>query len=83
MAGSRRNPAIERLAELTDDHEIIDGAIAKGAEHIYPILRERLSPVAKRIDKIFPVIAGRQFGRRVAKLHGFDQGEFDAVSLEC
>jgi len=34
MAGSRRNSAIQRLAELTDDHKIIDGTIAKGTEHI-------------------------------------------------
>jgi hypothetical protein len=81
MAGSRRNPTVKRLAELTDDHKIIHGAFAKRTEHIYPVLRERLLPVAKRIDEIFPVIAGCQFGCRAAKLHGSDQHEFDAASF--
>jgi hypothetical protein len=74
MAGSCRNSTIKRLSELTDDHKIIHGAIAKGTEHVHPILRERLLSIAKWIDKIFPAIAGRQFGCRAAKLHGFDQG---------
>jgi hypothetical protein len=82
MARSRRNPTIKRLAELTDDHEIVHGPMTKRAKDIYPILRERLLPVAKRIDEIFPAIIGREFGRWAAKLHGSDQTEFDAVSLQ-
>jgi hypothetical protein len=45
-------------------------------------LRERVLPVAKRIDEIFPVIAGSQLSWRAAKLHGSDQDEFDVVSFQ-
>ena len=82
MTRSRRNPTIKRLTELTDDHEIVHGPMTKGAKDVYPILRERLLPVAKRIDEIFPAITGREFGRWATKLHGSDRAEVDAVSFQ-
>jgi len=75
MAGRRRDPTIKRLAELTDDHQIIDNALAQGAEQICPNLRKRLLPVAKMMDKVFPVITGREFaGWEAAELHDWSQG---------
>ena len=69
--------AIKRLAELTDDHQIIHAPTAKGPKHIRPILRKRMLSIAKRIDKVFPVIAGRQSRCwEVAKLHGFDHRSY-------
>jgi hypothetical protein len=34
MAGRGRNPTVQRLAKLTNDHKIIHGAIAKRTEHV-------------------------------------------------
>ena len=75
MAGSCRDSTIKRLAELTNDHQIVDNALAQGAKQIRPNLRKRLLSVAKMMDKVFPVITGREFtGWEAAELHGRSQG---------
>jgi len=71
MAGSRRDPTVQRLAELTYDNQIIHAPLAQGAEQIGPNLRERLLSIAKQMNKVFPIIAGRKFaGGEIAELHG-------------
>lgn len=52
-----RDTAIERLADLTDDDKIIDGAVAEGIEQRAPprMLRCR-TPRAKSVDKVGPIV---------------------------
>lgn len=44
MPRFRRNAAIERLADLADDHQLIDGTPAKRVENFTPGLRKGLVP---------------------------------------
>jgi hypothetical protein len=71
MARSRRDPTVQRLAKLTHDNQIIHAPLAQGTEEVGPNLRERLLSVAKQMDKVVPMIAGREFaGGEIAELHG-------------
>ena len=54
MAGCRRYPAIERLAELPDHNEIVDHSVPQGAKQIRPALRQRLLSPTKEVDKALP-----------------------------
>jgi hypothetical protein len=59
------------LAKLTHDNQIIHAPLAQGTEEVGPNLRERLLSVAKQMDKVVPMIAGREFaGGEIAELHG-------------
>ena len=75
MARSRRDPTVQRLAELTYDNQIIHAPLAQGTEDVCPNLRKRLLSVAKQMDKVVPMIAGRKFpaGGEIAELHGRSQ----------
>jgi hypothetical protein len=52
MPRFRRNAAIERLADLADDHQLIDGAPAKRAENFTPGLRKGLVTGPENIAKL-------------------------------
>ncbi|HVQ69015.1 MAG TPA: hypothetical protein VMT08_16100 [Bradyrhizobium sp.] len=70
----RRDPTIERLADLPDNHEIIHRPGAQRAEQICPGLaglRQGLLFSTKMLDKALPRIGRRKFaGGEIAKLHG-------------
>ena len=51
-----RNAAIERLADLADDHQLIDGAPTKRAENLTPRLRQGLVTRPENIAKLQPRI---------------------------
>jgi hypothetical protein len=71
MARSRRDPAIQRLAELTYDDQIIHAPLAQGTEQIGPNRRERLLSITEQMNEVFPMVAGRKFaGGEIAELHG-------------
>ena len=71
MTSSRRDPAIERLADLPDNHEIVDRPAPQRAEQIRPGLRQGLLSSTKKLDKALPCIGRRKFaGGEIAKLHG-------------
>ncbi len=57
MTGCGRDPPVQRLTELTHDHQIIDGPLTQGTKQICPNLRKRLLSVTKRTDEIVPMIA--------------------------
>jgi hypothetical protein len=40
MSGPRRGTAVERLTDLTDDDEVIDGSDAQGPEYLLPWRRK-------------------------------------------
>jgi hypothetical protein len=74
MASRRRHSAIERLAELTNDNEVVDGPVPQGSKQLSPALRQGLLPPAKKLDKAFPRVGTRNFsGRKIAQFHGGDQ----------
>jgi hypothetical protein len=54
MPRFRRNTAVERLADLADDHQLINGTPAKRAENFTPGLRKRLVTRPKNIAKLQP-----------------------------
>ena len=57
MARFRRNPAIERLPDLTDNHQIVHRALPQWAEYFAPWLRQRLDLTAENIAKLQPRVA--------------------------
>jgi hypothetical protein len=65
MAGLCRDPAVKRLADLADNHEIVHRALPQRAEHIRPGVRKGLALSTEYIAEVFPRI-----GR-----HGFTRGE--------
>src|SRR6476646_1487290 len=56
MPRFRCDPAIKRLAELANDNEIVHLAAPKRAEQIRPGLRQRLLPLPKQGNEVFPGI---------------------------
>ncbi len=61
MSGHRRDPAIDRLADLSDDNEVVDGALAQGPEAALPGLRQRTgsgSKIAWNLEPVKRVTAG-------------------------
>ena len=71
MAGHRRHPAIERLAELTDNNEVVNRSVPQGSKQLPPRLWQRLLSSAKKLDKAIPCVRTRNFSRwEIAQLHG-------------
>jgi|SRR5215211_1700634 hypothetical protein len=80
MAGSRRDPSVERLADLTDDNEIVHRPVAQRAEQIRPGLRKGLLSSTKKVDETFPCVGRSEFARReIAKLHSRNQNPGFAI----
>ena len=71
VARRRRDPTVERLADLPDNHEIVHRPGAQRAEQICPRLRQGLLFSTKMLDKALPRIGRSKFaGGEIAKLHG-------------
>jgi hypothetical protein len=56
MPRFRRNTAIERLTDLADDHQLVDGAPTKRTENFTPGLRKGLVTGPENIAKLQPRI---------------------------
>ncbi len=67
VPGFRRNAAVQRLADLADNDEIVDGALAQRTEHIGPGMRKRLLASTEYIAEVFPGI-GRHGSRSRGEL---------------
>jgi hypothetical protein len=61
MACFRRNPAVKRLAELADNHEIVHCTLPQRTEHISPNIRKWLMPPTEYIAEAFPRIGRHIF----------------------
>ena len=71
VARRRRDPTVERLADLPNNYEIVHRANAQRTEQIGPGLRQRLLFATKMLDKALPRIGRGKFaGGKIAKLHG-------------
>ena len=71
MTGSRRNPAVERLADLPHDHKVVHHPVAQRAEQIRPGLRQMLLSCTKKLDEALPQIGRSKFAvGEAAELHG-------------
>ena len=74
MARRRRDPTVERLADLPYNHEIVHCPAPQRAKQIRPDLRKGLLPPTKKRDKTLPCVGRRKFaGGKIAKLHGGNQ----------
>jgi hypothetical protein len=71
MTGSRRDPTVERLADLPHDQQIVDHPVPQRAEQVRPGLRQVLLPCTKKLDKALPRMGGSKFAvGETAELHG-------------
>jgi hypothetical protein len=83
VARRRRDPTVERLANLPYNHEIVDCPTPQRAEQIRPDLREGLLPPTKKRDKTLPCVGRSKFaGGKIAKLHGGNQNS-GLASYQC
>ena len=71
VTGRRRDPTVERLADLPDNHQIVHHPVPQRAEQIRPGLRQMLLSCTKKLDKALPRIGRSKFaGGEIAELHG-------------
>ena len=71
MTGSRRDPTVERLADLPHNHQIVHHPVPQRAEQIRPGLRQMLLSCTKKLDKALPRIGRSKFAvGEIAELHG-------------
>ena len=71
MTGSRRDPAVERLTDLSHDYQIVHHPVPQRPEQIRPGLRQVLLSCTKKLDKVLPRIGRSEFtGGEAAELHG-------------
>src|SRR5712671_91958 len=71
VASRRRDPTVERLAYLPNNHEIVHRPGAQRAEQIRPGLRQGVLSSTKTLDKALPAAGRRKFAvGEIAKLHG-------------
>jgi hypothetical protein len=69
MTGSCRDPAVERLADLAYNDEIVDHPVPQRSEQIRPGLRQGLLSSTKKLNKGFPCVGGAEFADgEIAKL---------------
>ena len=74
VARRRRDPTVERLADLPYNHEIVHRPAPQRAEQIRPDLRQGLLSSTKKLDKALPCVGRSKFaGGEIAKLHGGNQ----------
>ena len=71
VTGCRRDPTVERLADLTHYNQVVHRPVAQRAEQVGPGLRQGLLSSTKRLDKALPCVGRSKFaGGEIAKLHG-------------
>ena len=71
MTGRRRDPTVERLADLSHDHQIVHHPVPQRPEQFGPGLRQVLLSCTKQLDKALPRIGRGKFaGGETAELHG-------------
>jgi hypothetical protein len=80
MTGSRRDPTVQRLADLPHNHQIVHHPVPQRAEQIRPGLRQMLLSCTKKLDEALPRIGRSKFAiGEAAELHD----KFGLTSNKC
>ena len=78
----RRDPTVERLADLPHNHQIVHRPVPQRAEQIRPGLRQGLLSCTKKLDKALPRVGRSKFaGGETAELHA--ESNSGLTSYQC